>query len=90
MAISMIGMFAISCAGHDNGQMYVIIKEDADFVYLADGKNKKLDNPKKKKRKHIQVVKTGTDEVLERKLKKQMTVYDEEIKRAIKLRMNHE
>ncbi|NBJ93944.1 KOW domain-containing RNA-binding protein [Parablautia muri] len=86
----MIGMFAISCAGHDNGQMYVIIKEDADFVYLADGKNKKLDNPKRKKRKHIQLVKAGTNEALEQKLKEGMTVYDEEIKRAIKLRMNHE
>ncbi len=86
MGIRMIGMFAISCAGHDKGQMYVIIKEDADFVYLADGKNKRLDNPKKKKRKHIQLVKAGADEALAEKLMQQVTVYDEEIKRAIKLK----
>ena len=86
MGIRMIGMFAISCAGHDKGQMYVIIKEDADFVYLADGKNKRLDNPKKKKRKHIQLVKAGADEALAEKLMQHVTVYDEEIKRAIKLK----
>ncbi len=86
MGIRMIGMFAISCAGHDKGQMYVIIKEDADFVYLADGKNKRLDNPKKKKRKHIQLVKARADEALAEKLMQQVTVYDEEIKRAIKLK----
>lgn len=86
MGIRMIGMFAISCAGHDKGQMYVIIKEDADFVYLADGKNKRLDNPKKKKRKHIQLVKAGADEALAEKLMQQVAVYDEEIKRAIKLK----
>lgn len=88
--MNMTGMFAISRAGHDIGQMYVIIKEDADFVYLADGKYKKLDNPKKKNKKHIQIVKAGADEALAKKLKEQMTVYDEEIKRAIKLKMNKE
>ncbi len=85
----MTGMFAISRAGHDKGQMYVIIKEDAEFVYLADGKNRKSDNPKKKKRKHIQLVKTDVNKPLMMKLKAQETVYDEEIKRAIKIRSNH-
>ena len=46
----MIGMFAVSLAGHDKGQMYVIIKEDNEYLYLSDGKLRHLDNLKKKKR----------------------------------------
>ena len=33
----MTGMFATSLAGHDKGQIYVIIKEEGEYVYLADG-----------------------------------------------------
>lgn len=82
----MTGMFAISKAGHDKDRMYLIIKEEGDFLYLADGKIRKMENPKKKKKKHLQLVKTGIDEKLAEKLKKGQTVYNEEIKLAIKIR----
>ncbi|MCM1136708.1 MAG: KOW domain-containing RNA-binding protein [Clostridium sp.] len=82
----MTGMFAISKAGHDKGQMYIIMKEEEDFVYLVDGKSKKTENPKKKRKKHIQIVKTGTDKALLEKIKNGQKIYDEEIKFAIKLR----
>ena len=49
----MTGMFAISKAGHDKGKLYIIIKEDEEYVYLADGRLKPTDSPKKKKKKHI-------------------------------------
>ena len=49
----MTGMFAISLAGHDKNQMYVIIKEETEYVYLADGHTKTKKKPKKKKKKHI-------------------------------------
>ena len=48
----MTGMFAISLAGHDKGRMYVIIKDDGEYVYLADGNIRPFERPKKKKRKH--------------------------------------
>ena len=83
----MTGMFAISKAGHDKGQMYIIIREDRDFAYLVDGDIRKLDRPKKKRKKHLQLVKTGLDEVLLEKIKNQNIIYNEEIKYAIKVRM---
>lgn len=86
----MTGMFAISRAGHDKGQMYLIIKEEGDFAYLADGKTRKLEHPKRKRKKHLQLVKTDLDEVLVEKLKNQNIIYNEEIKYAIKVRMNKE
>ncbi len=48
--------FAVSKAGHDKDSIYVIIKEEADMVYLADGRHKPLEKPKKKNKKHIQKI----------------------------------
>ena len=48
---------AVSRSGHDKDSIYVIVKEEADMVYLADGKLKPLEKPKKKKWKHIQIMK---------------------------------
>jgi len=83
----MVGMFAVSKAGHDKGQMYIIIKEEGDFAYLADGRLKTVDSPKKKRKKHLQPIKKGMDTALAEKLKSGKTVYNEEIKYAIKIRM---
>lgn len=82
----MIGMFAISLAGHDKNQIYVIIKEEGEYVYLADGNLKPLEKPKKKKKKHIQLIKKDMDEVLLKKLRNGQIIYNEEIKYAIKVR----
>ncbi|GFI69904.1 hypothetical protein IMSAG249_01729 [Lachnospiraceae bacterium] len=82
----MVGMFATSKAGHDKGQMYIIIKEEGDFAYLADGRTRTLENPKKKRKKHLQAVKAGIDEALAKKLKNGQIIYNEEIKSAIKIR----
>ncbi len=82
----MTGMFAVSKAGHDKGRMYIILKEEGEYVYLADGKLRTVENPKKKKKKHVQPVKTGVDQVLAEKIIKKQTIYNEEIKFAIKVR----
>lgn len=49
------GMFARSLAGHDKGKLYVIVKTEDPYVYLADGRLRTLDRPKKKKLIHVQV-----------------------------------
>lgn len=54
-------MMAISKAGHDKGKLYYILKEDGDFVYLADGDIRTADKPKKKNRKHINIVKDSEE-----------------------------
>lgn len=77
------GTFAKSKAGHDAGQIYVIISCDKEYVYLADGKLKLLENPKKKKRKHIQKI-NYIDPELGEKLKQNNLLRNEDIKKAIK------
>ncbi len=51
------GMAAWSLAGHDRGKLYIIIRSEGEYVWLADGICHKLENPKKKNRKHIQAAK---------------------------------
>ncbi len=81
----MVGKMAVSKAGHDKKEVYVIVKEDQTYVYLCDGRLKTMDNPKKKSKKHIQVIKHYVNEELAMKLESGAKVYDEEIKLAIKL-----
>lgn len=50
------GMLARSKAGHDAGNIYVIIEVDDSYVYLADGSIRTLDHLKKKKKKHVQII----------------------------------
>ena len=52
----MTGMLASSKAGHDKTTVYVIIKEETEYVYLVDGKIRTLAKPKKKNKKHIQII----------------------------------
>ena len=81
-----IGGFAVSKAGHDLGEIYVIIQMDHEYVYLVDGKIRTISRPKKKKKKHVD----GLDDLnsdLMLKVKLQ-SVRNEEIKRAIKLLPN--
>lgn len=81
----MVGNFATSLAGHDKNQLYIIIREDKEYVYLCDGKGREITNPKRKNKRHIQIIKAGTNEDLAVRLAGGELVCDEEIKRTIKL-----
>lgn len=79
-----VGMLAQSKSGHDRGQLYVIIREEDEYIYVADGKYRTIENCKKKNRKHIQIIRTEASGVAQ-KLLQGDKVSNEEIKRAIKL-----
>ena len=46
----------VSTAGRDSGDWFYVIAEDPVYLYLANGKDRSLDKPKRKKRKHGQKV----------------------------------
>ncbi len=71
----MIGMLAKSKAGHDKDSIYLIVGEEAEFVYLADGRLKTLESPKKKNKRHIQIIKQEIHP---------LPLTDTEVKRIIK------
>ena len=80
----MTGFLASSKAGHDKDKIYVIIREDKEYVWLADGKYKTNVNLKKKRKKHIQVIKYFNNEEIRTKLLENKEVSDFEIVMALK------
>ena len=77
------GMLAKSKAGHDKGKVYVIYDVDDTYVYLVDGRIRLLENPKQKKRKHVQVIcenydVTNIDDV---GIKRILKLFDKEMRR---------
>ena len=43
----------ISTAGRDQGELFYVIGTDPIYLLLANGKDRTLDKPKRKKRKHV-------------------------------------
>lgn len=78
------GMLAISKAGHDKDCWYVVLNIEETNVFLVNGKNRTIEKPKRKKRKHLQPV-NEVPEILREKLQTKEPWTNEEIKRAIKL-----
>ena len=76
-----IGMLAKSKAGHDKDSTYLIINIEGTHVYLANGRTKTLANPKKKKIKHMQVVrqKQNIDGIDDVGIKRIIKVFDKEM-----------
>lgn len=49
----MTGMLVRSKAGHDRDRLYLVVREEGDILWLADGTVRPLQKPKKKRRKHV-------------------------------------
>ena len=43
-------------AGRDQGKLFYVIGEDEQYLFLVNGKDRTLEKPKRKKRKHVQKV----------------------------------
>ncbi len=56
--------FAKSLSGHDKNQCYLILKEEEEFLFLVNGTTRPLEKPKKKNKKHVQVIKKLPAEIL--------------------------
>lgn len=75
------GMLAVSMAGHDRGRLYVIWEKENDTISLVDGELRTLARPKKKNRRHVQVIKQIPDEW---KALSSQTITDEKVKYVLK------
>ena len=62
----MISDVVISTTGRDKGEFFYVIHMDPDHLYLANGKDRTLDKPKLKKRKHVQKVLRSETRVAEK------------------------
>lgn len=71
-----------SVAGHDKDQFFLVTREEGDFLWLADGKSRKIETPKKKRRKHVVSAGLWTHPVAGR-MKDGEPVLDSEIRKAL-------
>ena len=72
----------VSTAGRDRGEWFYVINEDQTFLFLANGKDRALDKPKRKKRKHVQKVLRSETRVAE-KLRSGDKVLNGELRRDL-------
>ena len=56
----------VSTAGRDRGDWFYVINEDPVYLMLANGKDRTLEKPKRKKRKHVQKVLRSETRVAEK------------------------
>ena len=61
-----IGSIVISKAGRDCGEWFVVLAAENGYAFLADGRKRKVDKPKKKKIKHIQMTNSVSELIRDR------------------------
>ena len=52
-SVIQVGSLVWALAGREKGSCYVAVGVDGGFVYIADGRHRKVESPKKKSMKHI-------------------------------------
>ena len=77
-----------SLAGRDKGKFFYVIDTEDNYVLIADGKGRKLENPKRKKLKHVRrVTRTETrvatkilngDKVLNSELRRDLATFGQQ------------
>ena len=77
-----ISDLAVSTAGRDQGQLYYCVGGDQRFVMLVNGKDRTLEKPKRKSRRHVQKVLRSETRVAE-KLRSGDKVLNSELRRDL-------
>ena len=78
----------ISTAGRDAGKHFFVVSTEGDFVLVANGKDRKIESPKRKKLKHVRRV-TRTDSQVAGKIVHGGVVLNSELRRDL-ARICHE
>ena len=71
-----------SIAGRDQGKLFFVLDTDGEFLLLADGKTRRLESPKRKKRKHTEFVERSDCRVAE-KIRSEEKVTNSELRRTL-------
>ena len=72
----------VSTAGRDQGKLFYVIGTDGVYVLIANGKDRKLEKPKRKKLKHVRFV-TRTETRIAAKLRAGEKVLNSELRREL-------
>ena len=72
----------VSLAGRDKGQLFFVVDTDEQYVYLANGKGRRLESPKRKKRRHVRKLPQSDSRVAE-KIRNGDKVLNSELRREL-------
>ena len=72
----------VSTAGHDKGSLFYVLEADDIWLTLANGKDRRIEKPKRKKRKHASKVLRSETRVAE-KLRAGDKVLNSELRRDL-------
>lgn len=71
-----------SLSGHDGGQLFCVLDTEGDRLLLADGKRRRVNNPKRKNVKHVVFAGSFEHPTLE-KVRAGQSVGDKELRIAL-------
>ena len=74
----------LSLTGRDRGQLMLVVAEEGDFLLLANGRARRAENPKRKRRKHVSL-QGPCDERTRLKLQSESRLTNSEIRKALAL-----
>ena len=71
-----------SAAGRDKGKLFVVLAVEGEYLLLADGKSRKVETPKRKKRRHVLFV-SSEQTRLSDKIKSEEKITNSELRRTL-------
>ena len=71
-----------SNAGRDRGKLFCVMRVEGEYLLLADGKSRKVESPKRKKRRHVLFV-ADDDTRLSAKIRGEEKITNSELRRAL-------
>ena len=62
-------------AGRDKDKFFIVLRVDGNFAFIADGRRRKVENPKKKKLIHLALTNTALCDTMDtnRKIRKALS-----------------
>ena len=71
-----------SDAGRDKGKLFYVLETQGEYLLLADGKSRKVESPKRKKRRHVLFV-AAEENRLSGKIKGEEKITNSELRKAL-------
>ena len=71
-----------SDAGRDKGKLFVVLAVEGEYLLLADGKSRRVESPKRKKRKHVLFV-AAEETRVSGKIKNNEKITNSELRRTL-------
>lgn len=71
-----------SDAGRDRGKIFIVLAVEGEYLLLADGKGRRVEAPKRKKRRHVLFV-AADESRLADKIKRSEKITNRELRRTL-------